>query len=76
MQRRELRAAKEKELKGKYLSNVDIRVLLEELQTEGDGNEAALLSKSREELEAELERRRNRPNLTTNRNNVTTHEPS
>ena len=76
LQRRELRAAKEKELKGKYLSNVDIRVLLEELQTEGDGNEAALLSKSREELEAELERRRNRPNLTTNRNNVTTHEPS
>ena len=76
MQRCEIRAGNEKGLKEKSLINVDIRVLLEELQTEGDGNEAALLSKSREELEAELERRRNRPNLTTNRNNVTTHEPS
>ena len=69
MQRRELRSAKERESKQKYLSNVDIRVLLEELQKEGDANEAALLPKSREELVAELERRRNR-------NNVLTNEPS
>ena len=66
LQRRELRAAKERESKGKYLNNADIRVLLEELQKEGDAYEAALLPKSREELLAELERRRNRNNVTTN----------
>jgi hypothetical protein len=66
LQRRELRAAKERESKGKYLNNADIRVLLEELQKEGDAYEAALLPKSREELLAELERRRNRNNATTN----------
>ena len=66
LQRRELRAAKERESKRKYLSNADIRVLLEDLQKEGDVNEAMLLPKSREELLAELERRRNRNNATTN----------
>jgi hypothetical protein len=66
LQRRELRAAKEREFKRKYLSNADIRVLLEEVEKEGDANEAALLPKSREELLAELERRRNRNNATTN----------
>jgi hypothetical protein len=66
LQRRELRSAKERELKRKYLSNVDIRVLLEELQQVGDANEAVLLPKSREELLAELERRRNRSNVTIN----------
>ena len=66
LQRRKLRSAKERESKRKYLSNVDIHVLLEELQKEGDANEAELLPKSREELLAELEQRRNHNNVSTN----------
>jgi molybdopterin converting factor small subunit len=57
---RELREAKERESNGNGLNKVDLRVLLEEIQTVGDDDEVALLPKSREELEAELERRRNR----------------
>jgi hypothetical protein len=66
LRRRELRAAKERDSKGNALNIVDIRVLLEELATLGDDNEVAVLPKSREELLAELERRRNR-NDATNR---------
>jgi molybdopterin converting factor small subunit len=50
-----LREAKERESNGNGFNKVDIRVLLEELQTVGDDDEVALLPKSREELEAELE---------------------
>ena len=46
--------------------NADIPVLLEDLHKEGDAYEAALLPKSRDELLAELERRRNRNNAMTN----------
>jgi hypothetical protein len=54
LQQRKLRAAKERELTGKHLDDVNIRVLLEELYIEGDDGEKALLPKSREEVEAEL----------------------
>jgi hypothetical protein len=65
LKRRELREAKERESNGNGLNKVDIRVLLEELKMVGDDDEVALLlAKSREELEAELERRRNRNNVT------------
>jgi hypothetical protein len=62
--RRELRLAKERDSQGTGLSEVDIRVLLEELETLGDDNEVALLPKTREELLAELVRRRNRNSAT------------
>jgi hypothetical protein len=60
LQRRELREAKQKDSKAQHLEDVDIRVLLEELYVEGDDGEVALMLKSREELEVELHRRRNR----------------
>jgi hypothetical protein len=60
LQRRELRAANKRESNGEALHHVDIRVLLVELETMGDENEEALLTKSLEELVAELARRRNR----------------
>ena len=51
-------------MNGITFSNVDLHVLLEELQTEGDAGEVALLLKTREELESELVRRRNRNTVT------------
>jgi hypothetical protein len=60
LKRRELRAAKEKESNGNHLNVVDFRVLLEDLYTEGDDDEVRLLLKSRDELQVELLRRRNR----------------
>jgi hypothetical protein len=61
---RELREAKERESNGNSLNKVGIRVFLEELQTVGDDDEVALLPKSREELEADLERWQNHNNWT------------
>jgi hypothetical protein len=52
--RRRRRRRRERVLNGNSLNKGDIHVLLEELQTEGDDDEVALLPKSREELEAEL----------------------
>jgi hypothetical protein len=51
LQRRKLRAAKERASTGKHLGDVDICVLLDELHIEGDDGEVALLLKSREELD-------------------------
>jgi hypothetical protein len=45
------------------LNKVDICVLLEELQTEGDDDEVALLPKSREELEAKVKQQQNHNNV-------------
>jgi hypothetical protein len=53
---------------GISFSNVDICVLLEELQTEGDANKVILLLKTHEELESELVRQWN--------SNTVTNEPS
>jgi hypothetical protein len=77
LQRRELRAAKERESKGQYLDDVDFRVLLEELQIEGDDNEVALLAKSRQELIVELHRQRSRASsMTESNDNVTSEQPN
>jgi hypothetical protein len=60
LRRRELQEAREKESNGVSCNNVDLRVLLEDLYIEGDADEVSLLLWTREELESELVRRRNR----------------
>jgi hypothetical protein len=59
LQKRKLRDAEEKEAKGEDLSVLNLRVLVENLRVAGDDNEEALLPKQKEELAAELVRRRN-----------------
>jgi hypothetical protein len=65
LRKRELRDAEESESKGLDLSVVNLRVLLDAVRVSGGDNEEALLLKQKEDLAAELVRRRNLRNTTS-----------
>jgi hypothetical protein len=64
LQRREVRDAEEKEANGVDLNMLSLRVLVNNLRVAGDADEESLLPKQKEELAAELVRRRNRRDTT------------